>query len=211
MNFAHRGSTNWRSTVVVRSTILKPREEDAPMRSPRRNPMVCWFLMLFGSILSSFNATAQVAPVGPVKLIVPSAAGGAVDVIARIVADHFRRSWNQPVLVVNHPGAGGAIGVRVAGTSPSDGSALYFAMSSNFVALPELQATMPFDVARDFVPIGFVGESPMVLGASPRLGLDSLAALIALARRRPSELNLAVLSRGGLPHLAGELLRSRSE
>src|SRR5262245_50201744 len=136
MNFAHRGSTNWRSTVVVRSTNLKPWKEDAPMTSPRRNSMVRWFLVVFGSILSSFNATAQVAPVGPVKLIVPSAAGGAVDVIARIVADHLRRSWNQQVLVVNHPGAGGAIGVRAAGTSPSDGSTLYLAISSNFVPCP---------------------------------------------------------------------------
>src|SRR5262245_50201743 len=77
-------------------------------------------------------------------------------------------------------------------------------------ALPELQATMPFDVARDFVPIGFVGESPMVIGASPTLRVDSLADLFALGRRRPNELNVAVLSRGGLPHLTGELLRSRS-
>lgn len=172
--------------------------------------MACAFLIIFGTILSSFNATAQVNPIGPMKLIVPSAAGGAVDVIARIVADHLRRSRNQQVLVVNHPGAGGAIGVRAAGTSPSDGSTLYLAISSNFVALPELQATMPFDVARDFVPIGFVGESPMVIGASPTLRVDSLADLFALGRRRPNELNVAVLSRGGLPHLTGELLRSRS-
>src|SRR5215510_14995411 len=180
------------------------------MKSSRRNSLFCALLMLLGSVLSVFNAAAQVYPTGPVKLIVPTAAGGAVDVIARIVAEYLRRSWNQPVLVVNHPGAGGAIGVRAAGTLPSDGSTLYFAISSNFVALPEMQATMPYDVARDFAPIGFVGESPMVIGASPALGVNSLAELIALAHRRPNELNLAVLSRGGLPHLTGELLRSRS-
>ena len=69
---------------------------------------------------------------------------------------------------------------------------------------------MPFDVARDFVPIGFVGESPMIIGASPSLGVDSLPELISLTKRRPGEINLAVLTRGGLPHLTGEWLRSAS-
>jgi tripartite-type tricarboxylate transporter receptor subunit TctC len=65
-------------------------------------------------------------------------------------------------------------------------------------------------VARDFVPIGFVGESPMIIGASPSLGVDSLPELISLTKRRPGEINLAVLTRGGLPHLTGEWLRSAS-
>jgi tripartite-type tricarboxylate transporter receptor subunit TctC len=168
------------------------------------------FAILCASVLFGFDAVAQAYPTGPVKLIVPTGAGGAVDVIARIVADHLRQSWNQQVLVVNHPGAGGAIGVRAAGTSPADGSTLYFAISSNFVALPELQSAMPFDVARDFVPIGLVGESPMIIGARPSLGVNSLPEMFALAKRRPGEINLAVLTRGGLPHLTGEWLRSAS-
>src|SRR5262245_12512433 len=114
--------------------------------------------------LSAFAAVTCVAnaedyPVKPVKIIVPTAAGGGVDVIARIVADHLTGLWGQQALVVNQPGAGGAIGVRAAGTAMADGYTLYFAISSNFVALPEMQANLPFDVARDFVPVGIVGES----------------------------------------------------
>jgi len=155
-------------------------------------------------------ANAQDYPVKPVKIIVPTAAGGGVDVIARIVADHLTGLWGQQALVVNQPGAGGAIGVRAAGTAMADGYTLYFAISSNFVALPEMQANLPFDVARDFVPIGFVGESPMIIGASPALGVSSLPELFALARKRPGEVNVAVLSRGGLPHLTAEWLRMAS-
>jgi len=180
------------------------------MKITNVHSMIGAFAILCAGVLFGFNAVAQTYPTGPVKLIVPTGAGGAVDVIARIVADHLRRSWKQQVLVVNHPGAGGAIGVRAAGTSPADGSTLYFAISSNFVALPELQATMPFDVARDFVPIGLVGESPMIIGASPSLGVNSLPELFALSKKRPGEINLAVLTRGGLPHLTGEWLRSAS-
>ena len=96
------------------------------------------FAILLASISFGFDALAQAVPTGPVKLIVPTGAGGAVDVIARLVAERLHRAWNQQIFVVNHPGAGGAIGVRAAGTSPADGSTLYFAISSNFVALPEM-------------------------------------------------------------------------
>lgn len=155
-------------------------------------------------------ANAEDYPAKPVKIIVPTAAGGGVDVIARIVADHLTDRWGQQVVVVNQPGAGSAVGVRMAGTSPADGYTLYFAISSNFIALPEMQANLAFDVARDFVPIGFVGEQPMIIGASPALGVSSLPELFALARKHPGEINLAVLNRGGLPHLTGEWLRSAS-
>jgi len=156
------------------------------------------------------SVAAEDYPVKPVKIIVPTAAGGGVDVIARIVADHLTGSWGRQVLVVNQPGAGGAIGVRAAGTSTPDGYTLYFATSSNFIALPEMQAKLPFDVARDFVPIGFVGEQPMIIGASLALGVSSLTELFALARKKPGEINVAVLSRGGLPHLTAEWLRMAS-
>jgi tripartite-type tricarboxylate transporter receptor subunit TctC len=100
--------------------------------------------------------------------------------------------------------------VRTAGNSPADGYTLFFALSSNFIALPEIQANLPFDVGHDFVPIGFVGEQPMIIGTGSSLGVNSLPELLALARRRPGEINMAVLGRGGLPHLTAEWLRSAS-
>lgn len=178
-----------------------------------RQQTLLWFLLLEVLLASTATGTGAIAgdyPSGPVKMIVSSGAGNAPDVIGRIVADQLARVWGHPVVVVNQPGAGGAIGVRAAGTSKPDGYTLYFAGAANFVALPELQASLPFDVARDFVPIGLAGEQPLIIGASPALGVKSLPELFALAKAKPGELNVGVLSRGGLPHLTGEWLRSAS-
>jgi len=178
---------------------------------PRTLPLrILLIAMLLSFAPIGSGAIAADYPSGPVKMIVPSGAGNAPDVIGRIVADQLTRMWGHQVVVVNQPGAGGAIGVRAAGTSKPDGYTLYFAGAANFVALPELQASLPFDVARDFVPIGLAGEQPLVIGASPALGVKSLSDLLALAKAKPGELNVGVLSRGGLPHLTGEWLRTAS-
>src|SRR2546430_1364332 len=129
------------------------------------------------------QAQAQSYPTGPVKIIIGVGPGASPDVIGRVVADHLARHWGQQVVVLNQPGAGGALAIRAAGSAPPDGATLYLALASNFVALPEMQASLPFDVARDFVPIGYVGEHPMVIAASPALGVSTLPELIALAKK----------------------------
>ena len=93
----------------------------------------CLLLLSLGGV-----ARAQNFPTAPVRLIVTTGAGGAPDVIARIVAEGLSKHWNQQVFVTNHPGAAGSIGMKVAGTSPADGHTLLFALSSSFVALPEI-------------------------------------------------------------------------
>ena len=155
-------------------------------------------------------AKAQSYPTGPVKIIVGVGAGSSADVILRVVADHLARHWGQQVVVLNQPGAGGALAIRAAGSAPPDGATLYIALASNFVALPEIQAGLPFDVARDFVPIGYIGEHPMVVAASPALGVSTLPELIALAKKRPGELNIAAGNRGSILHFSAEWLRSAS-
>ena len=89
-----------------------------------------------------------------------------------------------------------------------DGHTLYMSLATNFIALPELQANFPVDVVRDFVPIGYVGDHPMVIAASRDLGVSTLAELIALAKKRKGELNIAAGNRGSILHLTGEWLRS---
>jgi len=175
-----------------------------------RDVMRGLLLLLMAAVAVPAPAPAEDYPSGPVKIIVPAAAGGSIDVITRLFADQFTHRWQQQVLILNHPGGGTAIGVRAAATSPPDGSTLFLGISSSFVALPVLQPNLPFDVGRDFVPIGFVGEQPMVVAVAPSLGVSSLAQLIALAKNRAGGLNCAVTQAGGLAHLSAELFRRRA-
>ena len=110
-------------------------------------------------------------------------------------------------VVTNHPGAAGSIGMKVAGTSPPDGYSLLFALSSSFVALPEIAKDYPYDLVRDFVSIGFVCEQPMAIAVPASLGVNTLPELIEYAKKRPGEINVAVLSRGGIPHLTSEWIK----
>jgi tripartite-type tricarboxylate transporter receptor subunit TctC len=152
-------------------------------------------------------AIAQSYPSAPVKLIVTTGAGGAPDVIARIVAEGLSRRWGQQVFVANHPGAAGSIGMKVAGTAPPDGYTLLFALSSSFVALPEIAKDYPYDLVRDFVSIGFVCEQPMAIAVPSTLGVATLGELIDYVKKRPGQVNVAVLSRGGIPHLTPEWIK----
>jgi tripartite-type tricarboxylate transporter receptor subunit TctC len=152
-------------------------------------------------------AGAQPFPSAPVKLIVTTGAGGAPDVIARIVAEGLAKRWNQQVFVTNHPGAAGSIGMKVAGTAPADGYSLLFGLSSSFVALPEIAKSFPYDLLRDFVSIGFVCEQPMAVAVPASLGVNTLKELIDYVKQRPGQVNVAVLSRGGIPHLTSEWIK----
>ncbi|AMN43246.1 extra-cytoplasmic solute receptor protein [Rhodoplanes sp. Z2-YC6860] len=150
---------------------------------------------------------AQNYPTAPVRLVVTTGAGGAPDVTARIVAEGLSKHWGQQVFVTNHPGAAGSIGMKVAGTSPPDGYTLLFALSSSFVALPEIAKDYPYDLVRDFVAIGFVCEQPMAIAVPTTLGINTLGELIEYTKKRPGEVNVAVLSRGGIPHLTSEWIK----
>jgi len=155
------------------------------------------------------SATATGYPQKPVTIITPSGAGAGPDVIARIVADRLTHAWSQQVLVVNRPGAGGLFAARAAAAAAPDGYTLYMPISSTFVVLPETQPQMSIDLARDIVPIGLIGEQPMVIAVHPSLGVDTLQDLIALARKRPGDL-LFGAGRGFLPHLTGVMFQERT-
>ena len=152
-------------------------------------------------------ARAQSFPSGPVKLSVAVGPGSSPDVLLRIVAEHLSQLWGQQAIVINQPGGAGAVAIRAVAATPPDGQSLYMALASNFIALPELQTGFPVDVVRDYVPIGFVGEHPMVIAASSELGVSTLSELVALAKKRKGELNVAAGNRGSILHLTAEWFR----
>lgn len=158
---------------------------------------------------SAGGARAQAGfPSGPVKIVTSVGPGSSPDVCARVLAEYLTRLWGQQVLVINQPGGAGAVAVKAVAPAPPDGHTLYMSLASNFIALPELQANFPVDVLRDFVPIGYVGDHPVVIAASRDLGVNTLPDLIALAKKRKGELNVAAGNRGSILHLTAEWLRS---
>ena len=148
-------------------------------------------------------------PERPVMIVTPSGAGAGPDVITRIIADRFSRAWGRQVVVVNRPGGGGAIAAQVVSAAERDGYTLYLPISSTFVVLPETQTKLPLDLQHDIVPIGLIGEQPMVLTVNPSLGVNTLQELIAVAKKRPGHF-LYGAGRGSMPHLAGALFAQRS-
>jgi tripartite-type tricarboxylate transporter receptor subunit TctC len=160
---------------------------------------------------TSVQAVAQADyPNKPIRIITHSAAGGAPDVMLRVVGDRLGALLGQQVVVLNQPGAGGAVAARAAASATPDGYTLYIPAASAFVTLAGLQPNLPLEVPRDFTPIGFVGEQPMFLTVTPQLGVSSLKDFIALAKQQPGKLSYAATGRGTMTHLTGELLKSRA-
>jgi tripartite-type tricarboxylate transporter receptor subunit TctC len=158
-------------------------------------------------VLTPNGAGAQSFPSGPVKITVAVGPGSSPDVILRVIAEHLSRLWGQQAIVINQPGGAGAVAIRAIAATPPDGQSLYMALASNFIALPSLQTNFPVDVVRDFVPIGYIGEHPMAVAVNSELGVNTLPELIALAKKRKGELNVAAGNRGSILHLTAEWLR----
>jgi tripartite-type tricarboxylate transporter receptor subunit TctC len=157
------------------------------------------------SIVSS--AQAQTYPAGPVKFITQLAAGSGTDPAMRIVTDRLGKMWGQQTVLVNQPGAGGALAARAVAAAAPDGHTLYMAIASTFTVLP---VTQPNLNVNDFVPIGFVGEVPIAVAVSPGFPVKSLSELISSSKQQPGTLNVAIGLRGGITHLTAELFRGRS-
>jgi tripartite-type tricarboxylate transporter receptor subunit TctC len=143
---------------------------------------------LFGAAM---QAIAQSWPNKPVKLIVSQAAGGAPDIVARLVSDRLSRMWGQQVLVDNRPGAGNVIGAQFAARSAPDGYTLFFATAAALVTNPYTFKTLPYDPARDFVPVGMVGKAPFMVLVHPSVQAKTLSELIALEKSQPGKLTYA--------------------
>lgn len=149
-------------------------------------------------------------PSRPITLIVPYPPGGSNDVFARLIGDQLARKFNEPVLVDNKPGASGLIGLGALARAPADGHTLAL-VSSSFTTAAALQAKLPFDPVRDFQPVARINSSPLVILAPARSGAKNLGEFIAMARKRPRELNYGTSGVGSINQFATELLASATD
>jgi tripartite-type tricarboxylate transporter receptor subunit TctC len=157
----------------------------------------------------SAAAFAQGYPAKPVRMVVPFAAGGAVDTVARALGQKLGEAWKQPVLVDNRPGAGGNIAADAVAKATGDGYTLLIT-TQGFAISPGLYKKLPFDAIRDFAPVTQITSSYLVLVCTPQLPAHSIRELIALAKSKPGQINYGSTGVGAPPHLLGELLKSTS-
>jgi tripartite-type tricarboxylate transporter receptor subunit TctC len=160
--------------------------------------------LAFALALAPGLAAAQAWPTKPVKMVVPFAAGGATDVVARLLAQKLSEEWGQSVVVENRVGAGGNIGGDAVAKSPPDGYTLLMASGAIVIAGPHMYKSLPYDPARDLVAITNVATGPQVIAVTPGLPVKDLAELIAYAKANPKKLNYGSAGIGAQTHLAAE-------
>ena len=163
-------------------------------------------VMLVVSALWALGASAQMYPNRPIKLIVADSAGGAPDQLGRLITERLSNNVNQPVVVDNRPGAGGALGAELAAKSAPDGYTLLLTTTAIYAILPNLRKNLPYDPVRDFVPITRIATASNVLVVNNELPVKDIAELVKLAKKKPGALNYASAGVGTPAHLAGEML-----
>ena len=151
-------------------------------------------------------ALAQSWPSKPIRLVVPFPPGGLIDIMARLVAPKLAQELGQPVVIDNKPGAGGNLGAAEVARAPADGYTLLMA-SPPLTISPALYPSMPYK-PEQIAPVGLVGRVPNVLLVNPKSGINSVADLIARAKRQPGRMNYASNGNGTSLHLSAELLKS---
>jgi len=154
------------------------------------------------------NSMAQDYPDKPIRIIVAFAAGGSADIFVRAFAQ--RATLGQPILVENVAGASGAIGLARAAKSAPDGYTLTTAATSTFAVSPHINAKLPYDPIKDFVPIAMFGKIIAALTVNAAVPANTVGELVALAKANPGKLNYASLGVGSAHHMLGELLRRRA-
>jgi tripartite-type tricarboxylate transporter receptor subunit TctC len=156
------------------------------------------------------GASAQSYPTKPVRLIVPYPPGGATDIVARSIGAKLSAAFDQQFVVDNRPGGGQKIGTALAAKAPADGHTLLLVSVTHSIN-PSLDPKLPYDSVRDFTPITLVALSPNVVVVHPSLPVKTVKELIALAKARPGQLNMATSGNGSGGHLAGALFQSMAD
>ena len=153
-------------------------------------------------------ADAQDFPSRPVRFVVPYAAGGSGDLLARLLGEKLSTMWGQQVVVDNKPGAGGLIGTEFAARSEPDGYTLYLATDGPLTIAASLHKRVPYDWKRDLAPVSMMAVGYQVMIISPSLPAKTVAEFVALAQQKSGALNYASIGIGTAPHLGAELFKS---
>src|SRR5262249_45666798 len=152
------------------------------------------------------QATADKYPEKPIKIIVPFAPGGSVDILARVIGQKLTENWRQPVIVESRPGAGTMIGTQAAAKADPDGYTLIIVVS-NHATNPAMHAPMPYAPLKDFEQISLLARAPIVPYASPAFAPTNLKELVAVAKEKPGTLNFGSAGPGSMTHLVAEMLK----
>lgn len=174
------------------------------------------------SLMAAIGLTLVAAPAAlaqstypdrPITFISDAPPGLSSDVATRIVAEQLTVLWKQQVVVINQPGGGGSISARAASRATPDGYTFYTPSNSTFLQLKGaagVAPNLPIEMPRDFLPVGFISVQPMLIGVSPKLNVNSVAELIALAKEKPGDIAFAATGRGRFTHLTMELFQARA-
>ena len=160
-------------------------------------------LSMLGLGLASIEATAQVWPAKPIKVIVPFAAGSAIDIVPRLVLDQVAVQLGQSIVIENRPGAGGTTGAGVVAKAEPDGHTILAHSSAHTIA-PALYPSLGYHPARDFAAVVPLGASPFILVVPPSKGFKTARELVAAAKLKPGSFNFASVGAGSASHLSAE-------
>ena len=174
------------------------------------------FKTLFAVALAAFTAvpaqsqSAGDFPSGPVRLLVPFAAGGPTDVVARILAEQLSARWGgKPVLIENRPGAGTIVATALVAKAPPDGHTMLVATNSLLIN-PAINHSLPYDTLKDFASVSMIATQPVALVANKSFAPNTVQEVVAEAKKSPAPLNYTSPGPRGVGHLAGEMLKQRA-
>lgn len=167
------------------------------------------FISMLVSVTAAGPLMAQPYPTKPLRMVVGFAAGGAPDILARLLAQPLNDRLGQPVVVDNRPGATSNIGAEIVARAAPDGYTLFMATVSMVIS-PSVYPTLAFKVPQDFTPVAMVASVPLILVVHPGLPAKSVQDLIRLAKEKPGQLNYASVGNGSPQHLAAELFKLRT-
>ncbi len=174
-------------------------------------PTQCLRLLALAALIPAYSAAqAQTWPERPVRLVVPFPAGGATDLVARVIAQRVSKDIGQQVIVDNKAGAGGTIGSAEAAKATADGYTLLLTTSSTHAISPHLMPRLPYDPLKDFTPIAHLADAASVVLVTQSLPVKTIGELIDYAKKNPGKLNYASSGNGTIVHLTTEAFKAQA-